>query len=76
MDDSALGAAIKRLLAMGDAAEDAKMKRYAASKKPMAAPEACPECKSPMEGGKCAKCGYESKGEEDEGELAALLEQE
>lgn len=74
MDDAALGMAIKRLLGMGEAAEDSRMRKYAASKKPAAPAETCPECKEPLADGKCAKCGYEAKGE-DESELAELLEQ-
>lgn len=75
MDDSALKMALRKLLAHGEAAEDAKLTKYAASKK--APSEMCPECKKPMMGEKC-ECGYEKEAEgaaEDEEELAGLLEQ-
>lgn len=74
MDDSALKIALRKLLAHGEAAEDSKMMKFAASKKPGVAPEMCPECKKPMAGPKC-ECGYE-KPEEEGSELADLLEQE
>lgn len=74
MDDAALGMAIKKLLGVGEAAEDARMQKYAASKKPAPAAEMCPEYKKPLVDGKCPECGYEMKGE-DESELAELLEQ-
>jgi hypothetical protein len=73
MDDSALRMALKRLLAHGEAAEDSKMQKFAASKKPGLPSEPCPECKKPMMGDAC-ECGYE-KPKEDESELADLLEQ-
>lgn len=73
MDDAALGMAIKKLLGMGEAAEDARLQKFAASKKPAATPVSCPECQKPMAGDSC-ECGYVEKGE-DESELAELLEQ-
>ncbi len=76
MDDTALRAALKKLLAHGEAAEDSKLMKLAASKKgpPAAAP--CPDCALLEDGEKCEKCaaleGEESGGED---ELAGLLEQ-
>mgnify|MGYP006313120361 FL=1 len=77
MDDSALKAALRKLLAHGEAAKDASLSKFAASKKPPAPTmaEKCPECGSEMVNGKCLKCGYEAESEgADEGELASLLE--
>lgn len=73
MDDTALKAALRKLLAHGEAAQDNKMMKMAAAKNapPPAAP--CAECAMLEEGEKCEKCaGLE--GGEDEGELAGLLE--
>lgn len=78
MDDSALKMALRKLLAHGEAAEDAKLTKMAAAKN-APAPEMCPECKKPLVDGKCPDCGYEKPeaegGAEDESELAGLLEQ-
>jgi len=73
MDDGALRAALQKLLAHGEAAQDSKMMKMAAAKKapPPAAP--CAECALLEEGEKCEKCA--ALGGEDEGELAGLLEQ-
>ncbi len=72
MDDSALKAALRKLLAHGEAAEDNKMKKFAAAKKaPVAAP--CAECALLEDGEQCEKCA--GSPVEDEGELAGLLEQ-
>ncbi len=80
MDDSALKIALKRLLAHGNAAEDAKMVKLANSKKPMAAPDMCPKCNVAMVDGKCPKCGLEATAEDamdggDGEDMASLLEQ-
>lgn len=74
MDDSALKAAIQRLLDHGEAAQDSKMMQMAAAKKapPPVAP--CAECSAMPEGEKCEKCALEGGGD-DESELAGLLEQ-
>jgi tRNA(Ile2) C34 agmatinyltransferase TiaS len=77
MDDSALKAALRKLLAHGEAAKDASLTKFAASKKvvPPVAPEKCPECGAEMVGGKCEACGYEAEAEgAEDGELASLLE--
>ncbi len=79
MDKDALKAALHGLMQKGSLATDNKLSRLAAAKKapPAAAPEMCPECKVPLEEGKCAQCGYELEAApEDEGggDLAALLE--
>jgi len=74
MDDAALRSALKRLLAHGEAAKDQELVGLANAKKAPAA-EACPECHEPMEGGKCAACGFEAPASGDgDGELAELLE--
>lgn len=77
MEDTALKAAIRKLLDHGEAAQDAKMMKMAAAKKgPVAAPEMCDDCEVAMVDGKCPKCGKESApAGEDESELAGLLEQ-
>ena len=73
MDDSALKEALQRLLGLGEAAEDSKMMKLAASKKaPAEMP--CAECAAMPEGEKCEACMAKDGGE-DEGELAGLLEQ-
>ena len=65
MDDSALKAALRNLLAKGEKASDNKLRKFAASKKaPPVVEEACPECEKPMMGGKCEACGYEPQDEE------------
>lgn len=74
MNDSPLRAALRKLLAQGEMAADNNMKRSFAPKAAPNAVEVCPECKDPLEEGKCAKCGYEEKGE-DENALADALEQ-
>ncbi len=74
MDDTALKAALRKLLAHGEAAQDSKLMKMAAAKKapPVAAP--CAECALLESGEKCEKCAVEPQGE-DESELAGLLEQ-
>lgn len=73
MDDSPLKAALKKLLAHGDAATDSKLTRMAAAKK--APTEMCPDCKeAPLVDGRCGKCGYAAPQDES-GDLADLLEQ-
>ncbi len=74
MDDTALRAALKKLLAHGEAAQDAGLMKLAASKKgpPAAAP--CEECALLEEGEKCEKCAGVDPGAGDD-ELAGLLEQ-
>ncbi len=78
MNDSALRAALQKLLAQGEMAADGQaMKAHAAKNAPPpGAPEMCPECKESLAEGKCAKCGYQAPAAgADEGELAGLLEQ-
>jgi len=74
MNDSPLRAALRKLLAQGEMAADNNLKRSFAPKAEAAPSAMCPECKEPLEEGKCAKCGYEEKGE-DESALAEALEQ-
>ena len=73
MNDSPLRAALRKLLAQGEQAADNNMRKQFSPQAPNPA-ESCPECKVPLEEGKCAKCGYEEKGE-DESALAEALEQ-
>ena len=75
MNDTPLRMALKKLLAQGEMASDNRMMKAHAAKNapPAAAPEMCPECKIPLEDGKCPKCGYAAG--EDDNELAGLLEQ-
>jgi hypothetical protein len=55
--DSALRAALEKLLAQGEQVSDNSMlQAHAAKNAPP--PEACPECKVPLVDGKCAQCGY------------------
>ena len=73
MNDTPLRKALQKLLAQGEMVADRNMRKaYAAKNAPPA--EECPECKVPLEDGKCPKCGYEAHGE-DESELASALEQ-
>jgi len=75
MNDSALKAALQKLLAHGDAVEDTKLTRMAAAKK-APKPDACPECSKPLLDGKCEACGYEKPMDQDASEdgMADLLE--
>lgn len=76
MKRDAIGEAVARLKAHGEAAKDMRLKKYADSKKaapaPTAAPSVCQECGGEIVDGVCAKCGYK---EGDESGLADLLEQ-
>lgn len=74
MDDTALKAAIRKLLDHGEAAEDSKLMRMAAAKKAPLAAAPCPECAAMEDGQKCEKCAA-LEGGDDESELAGLLEQ-
>lgn len=74
MDDSALKAALRKLLAHGDMAQDNKMMAMAKAKKGPQVAEPCPECAMMPEGEKCEACKAKEGGD-DEGELAGLLEQ-
>jgi hypothetical protein len=61
--DSALRAALEKLLAQGEQASDNSMlQAHAAKNAPP--PEACPECKVPLVDGKCAQCGYAGEVED------------
>ena len=73
MNDSPLRAALRKLLAQGEQAADNNMRKQFSPQAPNPA-ESCPECKVPLEEGKCAKCGY-AEEVEDEGALAETLEQ-
>ena len=76
MNDGALRAALKKLLAVGEGASDSAMKaRFAKKNAPPAPAEAmCPECKVALVDGACPECGYTAPAEEDgEGEMADLL---
>ncbi len=78
MDDTALRAALKKLLAHGEAAQDAGLMKLAESKKPVAPVANCAKCEGvALVDGACPDCGYtaEAAGEADEDELAGLLEQ-
>ena len=76
MHDSVISEALKRLMAHGDAQQDSKLVRMASKKAgPQQAAAECPDCKVPLEDGKCPKCGYSADEEANEGDLAALLEQ-
>lgn len=70
MGDS-LKAALRNLLAKGEAAQDGKLKKYAAAKKGPPA-EMCPDCDKPLVDGKC-DCGFEKEADDDG--LAEALEQ-
>ena len=74
MEDSALKAALRKLLDHGEAAQDSKLMKMAAAKKgpPVEAP--CPECAKLEEGEKCEECAAKEGAGEDESELAGLLE--
>jgi hypothetical protein len=77
MSDSALRAALQKLLAQGEQASDNRMLKAHAAKNapPAAAPEMCPECQKPLAEGKCVECGYEAPAEgAEDSELAGLLE--
>ncbi len=73
MNDSPLRAALRKLLAQGEQAADNNMRKQFSPQAPNPA-ESCPECKVPLDEGKCAKCGYAAEVE-DEGALAETLEQ-
>ncbi len=73
MEDSALKAALRRLLAHGEAAEDNKLTKLAAAKKAPPAPAPCAECALLEPGEKCEACAAKEGGGED-AELAGLLE--
>lgn len=72
MNDSPLRAALRKLLAQGESAADNNMRKQFAPPQAENPAETCPECKVPLDEGKCAKCGYAG---EDEGALAETLEQ-
>jgi len=76
IDNATIAAALKRLLAHGDAMEDSKLMKMGAPKPAAAPDEMCPTCKKPLMEGKCPECGYEApSAESEDGEMAALLEQ-
>ncbi len=72
MDGDALKAALRKLLAHGEQAQDSKLMKMAAAKKAPPAAAPCEECAQLEEGEKCEAC---AGGKEDESELAGLLEQ-
>ncbi len=74
MDDTALRAALEKLLAHGEAADDAELMKMAAAKKAGPPPTPCPDCAQLEDGQKCEKCAA-LEGGADDGELAGLLEQ-